>query len=121
MRITNKADVWQIGQIMWSILSHTTNDHKGPVLDAGNRAVSAGPFDPKDLLNGRFHPVVNKYSERLKDTVRSCLTYDPNGRPTLTALRKTTANALKKGEREDPRLHRPDPFGEFGLNKRFKS
>jgi hypothetical protein len=53
---------------MWSILSHTTNDHKGPVLDAGNRAVSAGPFDPKDLLNGRLHPVVNRYSERLKDT-----------------------------------------------------
>jgi serine/threonine protein kinase len=105
---------------MWSILSYTTNDHEGLVLDVGNRAVSAGPFDPNDLLNGRLHPVVNRYSERLKDTVRSCLTYDPNERPTLTELRKTTADALKKREMENPQLHTPDPFGEYGLQKRFR-
>jgi serine/threonine protein kinase len=73
------------------------------------------------LLNGRLYLVVHKYSKRSKDTLRSCLAYDPNERPTLTELRKTTADALKKREREDPQLHTPDPFGEYGLKKRFKS
>lgn len=73
---------------MWEVLSHTTNNYRGPILDHGLGNVNQGALNPATRLQlGVTFPVVRRYSARLENLVRNTLRYQPNDRLTLAELK----------------------------------
>ena len=92
---------------------------------ADRRAVNRGPFDSADLLNGIMYPVVKRYSEELKGLVRRCLSFEVGERPSLEELKGVIGERVGREGRWRERVHAKlvdtDPFGEWGVGKRYKS
>jgi serine/threonine protein kinase len=122
--VTNATDVWSIGQIMWQVLSHSTNDHQGPHIERPpfTRLANAGPYHRKELLTGTKYPVLSRYSKVLKNLVRECLVYDTTQRRSLLSLKtKIDTYIADEGlleDREYPKLNEPDPFGAWSIGNR---
>lgn len=127
-RITSKSDVWSIGALVFSLITHHISS-RGPYLDDGmHTIVNTRPYDPQLLLlmGGRWAvstedngPYMNS---SLFPLLRSCLAYDPAERPSLIQLKQLVAGHIdtlvKKGvEFEDPQLHNPNPFEAYEMGK----
>jgi serine/threonine protein kinase len=126
-QITSASDVWDIGAIMFDLMSHYYHG-KVPRLDPvgaprhppGSKQrplVNHAPFNPADLMTGTDFPILDPTNgpyggSPLFNWVRQCMAHNPTQRPTLSQL-KTAIDAqlalpqVGRMARDDPHLYRP--------------
>ncbi|KAH7380278.1 hypothetical protein DE146DRAFT_761009 [Phaeosphaeria sp. MPI-PUGE-AT-0046c] len=138
--IFQKLDSKTNGQIIWMLLMNLPGRHmilEVPFLDnagtQGRKLVNGKPYTAKDLedllsSNSPFE-ASGRYTDELKATVRSCLAYRLEDRPTLGELKvitrkhlevKTTRSGKARSEPEDRLvITLPEAIHEFDIGQHF--
>jgi hypothetical protein len=139
-KITSKADVFGIGQVMWNLIMNLPGRNgkdQEPFYDnegtRGERLVNGERYDSDSLSpeQGRFmsgqtpYEASSMYSKELKDLIRMCLRYDQKDRPTVEKLR----TLVQKYASEEPQtkadgvvtLDIPRKIQDFRVGKAFES
>ncbi|CAK3746347.1 hypothetical protein D0861_03905 [Lecanosticta acicola] len=110
-RLTSKANVWAVGDLIWSLITLRDHDRKRSSLPRNN--------NPPELVHEDFDEEAQaKYSKELRELVMRCVGYSPDERPSFDQLlRKIRRNTGDGGKRDYARGLRNAPAGHGRFNK----
>ncbi|KAK9788455.1 hypothetical protein WJX73_009181 [Symbiochloris irregularis] len=105
-RVTEKADVWSMGMLMWELLTLTS-----PFQDLAPHAIITG------LMRGTLRPEIPEWCEpSWAHLMRSCWAMDPGRRPSFRCMALELEHLLELLNQLPATLHVPSPSAHTAAN-----